>query len=537
MLKVIRHKGFMKKTLWALAVIIIISFGFFGQSFLFRDSSKATYAGKIFGKKISIQEYDFNRTQTDLQLRLQYGSEYKKIADFINIFAQTWDRLILLYEADRQHIKVTDEMIVSTIQTYPFFLKNGVFNQSLYNQILKNAFHIQPRDFEEGMRDSLKIAKLFEKQTENITVPEEEVLKIYTQHNEKVQVTYGMVSTDQYLSGIPFDEVQAKNYYLSHKEEFMLPPMINVAFIQVDFPLNPPAHESDGEAEKTPSENNGEIPENPEAAGEPAPPLAEAKNAVSDADKETAWQAAQDLADAILIDNKNFETVALENQKNVGESGFFSLEKPNLSLGWSFPLIQQLFELPKGQILGPVETPGGYQILQVKDRRESTIPDYPTVQNDVKIAWTRAEAKKIAKAKADEFIGQTRETLNQAGNPGFKTIAENLGLPVFQTPVFQRGEYLPNVGLSRDFQEAAFALKNSSKVSDPVEVEKGFCFLMLDSYIPVDMEKYKKEKAPYLEKILQEKKAKAFEEFLARLKVKANLEDHTSELYRMDTTN
>ncbi|MFA5261884.1 MAG: SurA N-terminal domain-containing protein, partial [Candidatus Omnitrophota bacterium] len=118
----------MKKTLWVLAVVIIISFGFFGQSFLFRDSAKATYAGKIFGKKISIQEYDFNRIQTDLQLRLQYGSEYKKIAEFINIFAQTWDRLILLHEANRQRITVTDETIVATIQRYPFFLKNGVFN-------------------------------------------------------------------------------------------------------------------------------------------------------------------------------------------------------------------------------------------------------------------------------------------------------------------------------------------------------------------------------------------------------------------------
>ncbi|HPN55660.1 MAG TPA: SurA N-terminal domain-containing protein [Candidatus Omnitrophota bacterium] len=520
MLKVIRHKGFMKKTLWALAVVIIISFGFFGQSFLFRDSSTANYAGKIFGKKISIREYDFNRIQTDLQLRLQYGSEYKKIAEFINIFAQTWDRIILLHEANRQRITVPDEMVVSTIQHYPFFLKNGVFNQALYTQILNNAFHIQPRDFEEGMRDSLKIAKLFEKETENITVPDEGVLEYYTQRNEKAQVTYGLVSTDQYLSDVPFDDVQAKNYYLSHKEEFMLPPMINVEFIQVDFPKGHPAPNPDGEAENTPAPDGEGIP---------------GQNAVSDAAKETAWQAAQDLADAILMDHTNLKTVASENKKIIRESGFFSLQKPDLSMGWSFPLIQQLFELPKGQILGPVEASDGYQILQIKERREPTLPDYPSVQDNVKAAWIKGEAKKIARKKADQFLGQIREALSQPGNPGFKTIAENLGLAVSQTPVFQRGEYLPNIGLSRDFQEAAFALKNSSDVSAPVETEKGFYLLILDSYVPVDMEKYKEEKTPYLQEILQEKKAKAFEEILNRLRLDANLEDHTPEIYRLNT--
>ncbi|MFA5261678.1 MAG: peptidylprolyl isomerase, partial [Candidatus Omnitrophota bacterium] len=405
---------------------------------------------------------------------------------------------------------------------YPFFLKNGVFNQALYTQILNNAFHIQPRDFEEGMRDSLKIAKLFEKQTEDITVPDEEVLKIYTQRNEKVQVTYGLISTDLYMSAVPFDEIQAKNYYLSHKEEFMLPPMVNVEFIQVDFPKNDPASQPR---------------ETPAGEGEPAaePPAIPDENIVTDAAKETAWQAAQDLVDAIFIDNKNFETVAREHQKDIGESGFFSLEKPNLSLGWSFPLIQQLFELPKGQILGPVETPGGYQILQVKERRESTLPDYPSVQDNVKAAWTRGEAKKIAKEKADKFLGQIQDALSQPANPGFKNIAEGLGLAVYQTPTFRRGEYLPNIGLSRDFQETAFKLKNGPDLSAPLEVEKGFCILTLDTYIPADMEKFEEEKTPYLQEILQEKKAKALEGILTRLRLDANLEDHTPEIYRMDT--
>ena len=538
MLKVIRHKGFMKKILWVLAVVIIISFGFFGQSFLFRDSAKATYAGKIFGQKVSIQEYDFNRTQTSIQLMLQYGAEYKKIAEFINIYAQTWDRIILLHDANRRRITVTDEEVVAAVQRYPFFLnKNtGAFDQSLYTQILNYSFRIQPRDFEEGMRDSLKIAKLYEKQTRDITIPDEEILKTYTQRNEKIQVSYGLVSADQYMPEVSFDEIQAKNYYLSHREEFMLPPMINVEFIRIDFPKNDSAATPQGKTGDLPAPDNA-APGSETDSGSPEAETSAGpdENAASDEAKEAAWQAAQELADAILIDNKSFETAAREQQKEIGVSGFFSLEKPNLSMGWSFPLIQQLFELPKDQVLGPVETPSGYQILRVKERRESILPDYPSVQDQVKTAWTRAEAKKIAQKKAEQFFKQLQEALQQPENPGFKNIANELGLTVYQTPLFQRGEYLPNIGMSRDFQKTAFALKDKpGTVSGPIEVEKGFCILTLDAYEPIDMEKYKKEKTPYLQELLQEKKASAFEEFMARLRLDANLEDHTPELYHLN---
>jgi len=51
MLKQLRQKGVAKKIIWFIAIIIIISFGFFGTASLLSNQNNTGYAGKIFGKK------------------------------------------------------------------------------------------------------------------------------------------------------------------------------------------------------------------------------------------------------------------------------------------------------------------------------------------------------------------------------------------------------------------------------------------------------------------------------------------------------
>jgi len=53
-MKYLRKKGVMKKVLWVVAVIIVLSFGVLGQAYLLSDRPQNDFAGKIFGKKISL---------------------------------------------------------------------------------------------------------------------------------------------------------------------------------------------------------------------------------------------------------------------------------------------------------------------------------------------------------------------------------------------------------------------------------------------------------------------------------------------------
>lgn len=175
MLKQLRKKQTAKKIFLLLAIIIIPAFVLWGASSSMRSGKEINYAGKLFGKKVSLQDYIDSHEAIILQGRMHFGDEFNKIQQEIDINKQTWVRLILLEQTERQKIKVSDKELVGAIQGMPFFQKQGHFDKKLYQTILNYHFHIQERDFEEKMRQSLMITKLFDKVTSNTSLNDEEL--------------------------------------------------------------------------------------------------------------------------------------------------------------------------------------------------------------------------------------------------------------------------------------------------------------------------------------------------------------------------
>ena len=144
----------------------------------------------------------------------------------------------------------------------------------------------------------------------------------------------------------------------------------------------------------------------------------------------------------------------------------------------------------------------------------------------VRASVVAKEAKSIARQKAEETLKTIKEEWARAALKEFPAIAKNLGLEISQTPVFTRGQYLPKIGISGDFQEAAFQLTEENSISDTVETANGYCILHLDAYTPADEKAYEKERETLRTSILKERKAQAFNDFLSRLRVKAKVISH-----------
>ena len=104
MLNVLRKKGFAKKVIWIIAIVIIVSFGFFGTAYLLTGSKNYYYAGKIFGKKISLEDYNKVYENVRIQAIRQYGYNLNELEPVLNLEARTWDRMILLHEAKKRRI-------------------------------------------------------------------------------------------------------------------------------------------------------------------------------------------------------------------------------------------------------------------------------------------------------------------------------------------------------------------------------------------------------------------------------------------------
>src|SRR3989338_4272556 len=156
MLKLLRKK--MKLILWITTILVVPTFVVWGTMVRFGEKRGPAYAGIIFGRKVSFDEYSQTFREVDQQNRRMYGDNYSQFAKFINLEEQTWDRLVLLYEARKRNIIVTDREVSGEIAKFPAFQKDGRFDQETYRRILGNG----ARAFEEELRRSLIISRLSE---------------------------------------------------------------------------------------------------------------------------------------------------------------------------------------------------------------------------------------------------------------------------------------------------------------------------------------------------------------------------------------
>ncbi len=504
MLKFIRKKGLMKKILWALALLIILSFGILSQSYLIGQRGQVNYAGKMFSERVTLEEFQQNYLHIVHRSKLLYGDNFSKIHKYLNLTSETWDRLILLHEADKRKLTVDDQEVIQTIQEYPFFQRDGIFDLTLYNHILSNVFlcgsdprfNCTQKDFEEGLRNMLKIKKLFEQETSELTIPEEEILQEYKNENEKVQVSYLLIPVENYKNQVSYTETQIEQYYLDHKNQFLSPPSVNVEYLVLPFPKKA----ADSEESQDPWQENEDLPTEDIAA--------------------KAWEIFNKLQQA-----PDLKGISETYQLPIQESGFFNIEQPNLKIGWSYELLQKIFQLDPGQMIEPIETAEGYLILKLKEKRDTYIPELPEIKEKVKESFLLEGAKKIAQVQAGH---QWKVIKEKSSSQPFPEIAEGLGLQVQQTPLFKRGEYIPAIGLAREFQEAAFSLQNENKISDVIEIGKGFCILHLDTFEAMNSEEYQKTKEEYSKKILEGRRNEAFQDFLTLLRLRASIEDNMS---------
>ena len=385
MLKILRKKGFAKKVIWVVAIVIIISFGFFGTAYLLTGKGRTGYAGKIFGKKISFDDFNKVYQNARIQAIRQYGYNLDKVAHLLNLEAQTWDRLILLHEAEKRKIKVSNDKIIQSIKADPSFQRDGRFDVLLYNSILRNL-RIRARDYEENVRDHLKIAELYKQTTSSVTIAEKDIFEEYEKRNEKIQISYVFVSPESFKEDVSVNASQIQQYYEDNKSDFFMPPTIDVRYLAFDFPEE--TEKEEASETETPAEE--EATEKTEEGEEQDSSLEEEKDLI----REKANTVFQEL----LI-NPNMESIAGQNNITVQTTGPFSMEQPNLTAGWSYDFLNELFQMDENEISDPFETLNGVSIVQIKKKRESYIPEFQEAQDRSREALINKEAGKIARQK------------------------------------------------------------------------------------------------------------------------------------------
>ena len=188
MLKLLRRH--LKLVLWFLvASFVLWEIG----SVLASRQAGSLYAGTLFGRAVTIQDYKAALDATQHRARLTYGEQSSQLLPRPELERQAWDRLMLLAAARRARIRVTDQEIIAELQRWPLFQKEGRFDLRTYEMVVHYALGTTPRAFEEEVRGQLAILKLLEHAAPGAKVSEEELLAAYRAEAAQARIAYCLV--------------------------------------------------------------------------------------------------------------------------------------------------------------------------------------------------------------------------------------------------------------------------------------------------------------------------------------------------------
>lgn len=474
MLNKLRNKKTAKKIWIILAIIVIPPFVLLwgpGSSIV-RGKQKSGYVGKIFGRNIPISEYKDAYEAARNQAVLQYGDKFSEMQKYLNLESRAWDRLILLVQAKKNKIKATDKEVIEEIQGYPLFQNKGRFDSQIYSQLLEYVFRIQPRQFEEEIRQNLILFKLSEGITGNITVTETEIKEEYQKLNEEISMYYIAGLPSDFAKGITVSQEEVKEYFTKNSLQFKEPLAFNIEYTAIN------------------SENEDE-------------------------------KAVKDKINAVfarLSKNTDFSNAAKEFNLSVKETGFFGQTDPIPGIGWSQEISGVISKARVGDLLPPIYAEKYYYILRLKEKREPFIPGFETIKDKVKETLSNDKSLSAAKQGMENCLNKLKQA--QKENPksiDFEKAAKEFNLKSGETAFFKYGSYIEGIGASDNFFMQARNLKED-EFSPMINTPTGLYIIKLKAKKLIDEEKFTKEKAELSQRLLFQKKGEHFLKFLEDLK-------------------
>ncbi len=149
MLKFFRYHT--KVIVWVAAISFILCGGYSITTL----KKEGRFAGEVFGKTVTFQEY--NRFYRATQL---FMPSEKPIEDPDLLRNYTWQNIIYAKESKREGVKVNDQDVRAEISS--ILKQQGLIDPTpqQYQIWLTRALRMTPREFEEGLREFIRIQKL-----------------------------------------------------------------------------------------------------------------------------------------------------------------------------------------------------------------------------------------------------------------------------------------------------------------------------------------------------------------------------------------
>ncbi|PWB14757.1 peptidylprolyl isomerase [Acinetobacter sp. AM] len=406
-------KGWLGKVLLILFLTPLALVGIEGY---FSSGSSKDTAKTVNGQEISNKELE-NATKSYSQQYLSYvnGDETLLNQSFIKDKAleSLIARNLLLQQAEKLGISLSDAQIEQMIAQQPSLQENGKFSEALYANYLKSV-GLTSQVLIENLRQDHALKMMTSMVMDYALVSKVDIQQIANLQTEQRTIHLASIKLDDYKKGIQVSQQEVSDYYNKHKNAFR-----QVASVDVDFVVLSPANLPAVNAQATDAELQQAYAKFVESQKSTVKPSV--KHILITADSRSDADAKK-LADSVAAQIKAGMSFADAAQKYSDDTD--SKSKGGVLAVYDKGVFGDAFDkavasLKSGQVSAPVKTQYGYHIISA----EAPAMKLPSFE-----AEKPRLIAEVQKAKTANAFSDTVNSLNEmvVGSDALDTVAQEV---------------------------------------------------------------------------------------------------------------
>lgn len=335
---------------------------------------------------------------------------------------------LMMQEAKRLKLQVTDEELEKAIVSLPYFERDGVFDMKLYEALLRQNGLTVPQ-FEAQQRKSMLISKLRSMVESGVLVTDGEAEELYKFKNTEASVRYALFDPASYKE-VSVDDAYVTAFYAENGERYMTAPEVKISFMRftrADFRDGISVTDEDVAEFYQANKARYQTPETVEARHI----LIKVAEGATDEEAAAALKRAEEVHAKATAKGGDFAELAKSfsegpSAKDGGLLGAF--ERTAVVK----PFADKAFSMKEGEISAPVRTQFGWHIIKLEKKNPATEKSLAEVEGEIRTALIDEQAEIDAYAAAENAFDMV------LGSENLKEAGESAELPVTESAFFAR---------------------------------------------------------------------------------------------------
>jgi peptidyl-prolyl cis-trans isomerase D len=431
-----------------LFVAIVVVFVFWGVGSM--RTSSVDIAARVNDEIITRREFD--RTYQNVANAYRNMAPQGLPEDFIQsqAISQLVTTELLIQEADRLGLSVSDDELRDSIKSMPQFQVEGRFDKDNYVEVLR-LNNLKPGDFEILQQRQLLAGKVQELVRRGAHISQEELRERFRYENERVDLHFVRVPAANFTAQVTLSDEDVQKYFAEHQEQYREPERVRLELIEFrpqDFAARVTPADAEVQAYYDAHLDDYKKPEEVRARHI----LFKLGPDATDAQKAEARKKAEDVL-AKVKGGGDFAELAKQNSDDStaaagGDLGLFGR-------GVMTPAFETAaFALEPGQTSEIVETPFGLHIVKVEEK----LPERQEPLDAVKASIIDTIKTQQARQLALKQVEQAHEKLIEGveGTSSLAQVAADASLEVQTPPPFGAQEPIGTLGPRPELAKEAF---------------------------------------------------------------------------------